>query len=203
LPAHQTGHPDGAAFVCNYEHLGREGDSAPVEHGDCFSRVRAPHGNAPAKIGEVVGVHGLTQLEQHVVRHINQRAHRADARVQQALAHPAWGGDPIVDAANDACDKLRACARRGEPDRQRLLVLRRHRRELRSAQRPAAQRRNLAGDAEHRHRIAAIWCDVELENEISRRGCLERLELKARHRQARAHLWRLPRHVDPLLEPPV
>src|SRR5258708_29229505 len=57
---------------------------------------------------EIVGVHGLAELEHHIVRDIHHRADGAHTGAPQPLAHPQRRLGAIVDAAQDTAREPRA-----------------------------------------------------------------------------------------------
>ena len=62
---------------------------------------------------------GCAELEHHVVRDVDDRADRAQARTTQALLHPERRLRVRTNAANDAADELRAARAAFEPHRKR------------------------------------------------------------------------------------
>ena len=75
--------------VSNHQHAGRERTHLAVERLDRFTGLRLPdHDGAATKLGEVEGVHRLSEFEQHVVGDVNDVADRADAAGGEAVLQP-------------------------------------------------------------------------------------------------------------------
>jgi len=199
---HDAGKPHGSVAVGDDEHVRAEIHRACIEKLQTLCGARMPNADLAAERREIIGVHRLAELEQHVVRDIDDGADAAHVRAVQPRAQPRRCQRLIVDATDHPAAERRAVCRRvdlrGECIRERLGNGPAHR----THERLACQRRHLARDPQQRHHIATIGRDVELQNRIVG-TCHQAFELKPRHRQARAKFARLPGHVDPLFEPAV
>jgi len=65
-----------------------------------FCRARAAHADFALQSGQIVGMHRLPELKQHVVRDIDDRADAAHIRALQSRGEPGGSERLIVDAAN-------------------------------------------------------------------------------------------------------
>ncbi len=86
MAAHDAGHTHAALAVCDEEDVGLGVDGLAVEQRDRLhggrprgagvvrpKRTSEAHVDVPANFRKVVGMHRLSQLEQHVVRNVNDR----------------------------------------------------------------------------------------------------------------------------------
>ena len=70
--AHYAADTHGARRVRDHAHLFRKRSLGAIERADFFARLRAPHHDAPLRqLIQIERVQRLSQLEQHVVRHIH------------------------------------------------------------------------------------------------------------------------------------
>ena len=121
-------------------------------------------------------MHRLAELEDDVVRDVDDRADAALPGATQALSQPQRRRPGVVDVDEQAVVEPRAGRSGGERHRrtlrQRADTLRRaaggrrDRRAVRSAEGGAGERRGLAREAAHGHRVATVRRDRELEHRV-------------------------------------
>ena len=87
--AHHAGNRLRPIAIGDDEHLGVELSLDAVERRDRLARLRAPDADFRAgELRQIEGVHGMAQLDEHVVGQIDDRADRPDAGRLQAPGHP-------------------------------------------------------------------------------------------------------------------
>ena len=161
-----------ALAVGDQQDLGWRADGIAIEERDRLSGARQTHPDVAPELLQIVGVHGLSQLEHHVVGDIHHRADGAHTGAPQPLTHPQRRLGAIVDAAQDAAGEPWACCRRFEVHRQPLRMS-----GGRAADRGArdfgvGKGCHLAGDADDRHGVAAIGGDIQIEHGLVERQVL-------------------------------
>ena len=111
-------------------------------------------------------VHGLSELEHHVVGDVHHRRDAAQPRSTQALPHPQRRLRPRVDVPDHATDVARAVRRRFEPDGDRIVGLRRHRIVCGARHRAPGERAHLPGDACDSEAVAAVRRQLDVDRDI-------------------------------------
>ena len=146
----------------------------------------------------------MSELEQDVVRHIDDVVDGAHAGCLQAARHPRWRR-----ADRDVGDRGRVTgAEIGRLDdhaqRQRLRFSRECR--LRQRQRPIGERRDFARHARHAQRIGPVGGDLEIDDRVlvgvpDARRRLDRRQLEAGHVQAPRQVADRQAGVDEVAQP--
>jgi hypothetical protein len=120
-------------------------------------------------------MHRLTELEDDVVGDVDDRADAALPRAPQTLAQPERRWPRVIDIDEDTMVEPRTGRPGGERDRRRLPRTRsrrgaldgsRDRRAVRAAEGGTGEGGDLAGKPLHRHRIAAVRRDRELQHRL-------------------------------------
>jgi hypothetical protein len=84
MPARATGRSASAITRVS----GRSGDAVAVEQVEGLALAGHAHVDAAVELGQIEGVHRLTEFQQHVVGHIHRHAERPHAAAPQPLLHP-------------------------------------------------------------------------------------------------------------------
>ena len=86
--AHDAGDADRSAVVGDQQIVGVEGADDVVEGGDLLAGLGAADDDVALKLGPVVGVVGLAELEHDVVADVDGERDRAHAGLLDAAGHP-------------------------------------------------------------------------------------------------------------------
>ncbi len=163
LTTHDSGEAHGSIAVGDEQHVGLCLNCFAVEQSDLLPRSRHADTNLSAKLCEVVCVHGLTQLKQHIVGDVDNRADRTHAGATQPLAHPHRRCGTIVDSPNDAADEFRTSRRCVKVHGKLVAMASLNWIKLGTGQLRARQRCDFARNADDRQRVTAIRRDIQLE----------------------------------------
>ena len=138
---------------------------------------------------EIERVHRVAELEQHVVRDVDDIVDGADAGCGQPLLHPRWRRRDLHFSEGAAVTRAAVGILDRDPQ---IASLRRvgfaERREARHLQRRVVQRRDLARDAKRAEAVGTVRGDLEIDHRIvpfRRRSWrrFDRRDLEARHVQ--------------------
>ena len=168
-PAHDSGDPEDRLRVADEQRVGIELALDVVERLDALAGSRQAHDD-PTVVDRrrIEGVDGLAELEHHVVAHVDDVADRALARRDQAHLDPVRRR-PDRDARHVPTHEPRAQPGLqdldGQAVRDRCPGLRRL--GVREADGGARDGGDLAGQADHAQRVAAVGFDVDIEHDIA------------------------------------
>ena len=99
---HDPRHTHSPLVVGYYEYICREFDFLAIEQRDFFAAPCLPGFQATLQLAQIVGMHGLTELEHHVLRNVD---HRADGsqRQRDAGVRAATGARPSCCRCRGRC----------------------------------------------------------------------------------------------------
>ena len=184
-PAHHTRHRLRARPVGDDEHVVRQGAFDAVEGPNRFPGPRAADPQlAACEPVEVERVHRLAQLDHHVIRDVDDVVDGPDAGRFEPRRHPGRRrsdchlghrrGVPWAEGAGMLLDRDRQCVVPG-----------RRRGQGRPSDRPAVDRRHLAGDPGDAQAVGAVGRDFQIEDRVLAPG---RASGNGRRRLDRRHL---------------
>ena len=140
-----------------------------VERPEALPLLRPPDQDPAA--GELRAVEGVERAAPHVhdvVRHVDDVGDRAHAREVEARTEPL-GRRPDRNAAEPAGDVPRAAAEVVDPDLEGLRIGHRGIVRFGRAQRPVAERRDLAGDPDQREEVGPVHGRRHVEHLVGER----------------------------------
>ena len=148
LAAKDTGHRQRFVVVGNHQGVCTEFGFRTVQQDQGFALFRHPHFDAAFDAIFIERMHWLTQFQQDIVSHINDRINGANTAATQFLFHPQrrWRFD--VDALHHAAQIARAGVGGFNFDWQHVRDGRRHWRDFRRVQRQLVQYRHVASHAD-------------------------------------------------------
>ena len=163
--AHDAGQRDRLLGVADDQIVGIEGEFLLVQRGDLLALVGAADDDAAARdVGQVEGVHGLADLDQGVVRDVDDVVDRAQAGERQMAAHPA-GAFARMDVADVVGEVARAEVGRFDADVDGRVGLGRAGEIGRGhLERLVQQRGDLAVDAQNALAVGAVRGDRDVED---------------------------------------
>ena len=166
--AHHAGERDRPAVVGDQQRVVAQLAILAVERPQPLALACEAHDDRALQAVGVEGVQRVAEFEHDVVRHVDDVVDRALTGGAQALLHPARRG-PHAHALDDGGDVARAQLRVVDRDgggvrdvRVALGVL-----AVRQAQRRAADRGDLAGDADHVHHVGAVRPGVHVQHHVA------------------------------------
>ena len=184
--AHDAGKCNGLFAVADDQICGIQCKFLFIERDDLFAVLRSAHNDLlTGKIAQIKGMHGLTDLLQHIVCDIDDIGDRTDADQCQTAAHPC-GRFADLNIADIMCRIARAEIRRFDRDLEAVqlcavgLVI-----DCRHFQRLAQCGRDLACDAEHGHAVRAVRGDRNIEHPVIQPD--NRLDIRADRGILRQH----------------
>ncbi|MCY1416514.1 hypothetical protein D9M71_320210 [compost metagenome] len=166
LAPHHTGDGQGAVMVGDHQGVGAQGNFLAVQQNEFLALFCHAHANATVDFGEVEGVHGLTELEHHVVGDVDSSIDGANVGATQALDHPQRGRAGQVDIADHTTKVTRAGSRSGHFNRAYFVVGRRNSCDLRTGDRSGVERPHFASQAGQAQAVAAVRGQAQLDDHV-------------------------------------
>ena len=164
--AHDPGQRHGTAFIGNHQGIANQGDRVTIEHGQLLALHRQAHVNRLVEAIQVEGVHGLAQLQHHVVADVHHRADGAYAASAQALLHPHRRACRPIDVADHAPHVARTMLRRIQMHRKGVIDDRCHGRHGRPGQGDPVGDGYLPGHPRDPQAIAAVRRQLDVDDDV-------------------------------------
>ena len=166
LAAHDTGQGQGLAVVGDHQGVVTQGQFLVVQGEQFFFGVGVAHGDATVELGQIEGMQGLAQFQQHVVGHVDNGINGAQAGTAQALDHPQRAVGIDVDALDHAAQvtgaALAVCQVHGEG----VVDGRGHLVDGRIDQRALVHHPDFAGDAAQAQAVCPVGGQVHFDDGV-------------------------------------
>ena len=166
VTAHHPAQRNHAAGIGDGQELPVQIHLAAVQQHQLLAGAGAAHADRALQQVAVKGVHRLAQLQHHVLGHIDQEAHRADARAAQALGHPHRGGRAGVHALDDPAEVARRVGACVQLHLQRGVGLRRHRLGIEPGHFTTKDRGHVPGQPAHAQAVGAVGGQAQFDHVV-------------------------------------
>ena len=166
LAAHDTSQGQGIAVVGDHQGVVAQGQFLVVQGEQCFLGLGLAHGDAAVELGEIEGMQGLAQFQQHIVGHVDDGIDGAQAGAAQALDQPQGAVGVHVDALDNPAQVTGAAFAVRQGHGEGVVDGRGHLVDVHVGQRALVHHPHFPGDATHAQAVGAVGGQVHFDDRI-------------------------------------